>query len=418
MLVPLALIPATLAYLGTDLFGLWMAIAALTGMAAFADLGLGNGLMTKLAPCYSNGDAATARDYISSAYLTLTGVALTACGLLWVTSTHIPWRSVFNLPDSLAESDARAIVLVCVTTFLVNIPLALITRIQYAYQMVGQSNLWQAVGNLASLPLAWASVQLEAPPAVLVAATLSGPVLANVTNSLWLFTRRPELAPRLGRVNAEVGGELLRLSGLFLALTVVTSVAINADNLIVAHTLGLASVAAFAVPARLFGQLGALITMVNTPLWPANGDALASGDLAWIRRTAKRMTLTSVCTVLVASVVLVLAGQAMMSAWLDVSLGTGQLLFIGLAIWWTLLASISPRFMVQNAAGVVRPQLLGWTAYLLLSVPAKWLCSRSLGADAIPYVGAVTYAITVIPSALYGYRKALTNALSTLKDAA
>ena len=35
------------------------------------------------------------------------------------------------------------------------------------------------------------------------------------------------------------------------------------------------------------------------------------------------------------------------------------------------MASLSPLFMVQNAAGVIRPQLVGWRRYAILSIPEK-----------------------------------------------
>ena len=69
------------------------------------------------------------------------------------------------------------------------------------------------------------------------------------------------------------------------------ALAMNADYLVIAHVLGPESVTTFSVPARLFAQLGLLVSLVNLPLWPANGEALARGDVAWVRRITARMTL-------------------------------------------------------------------------------------------------------------------------------
>ncbi|WP_433131794.1 hypothetical protein ACQPWW_11275 [Micromonospora sp. CA-240977] len=97
LIVPIVLVPVTLPYFGNDLYGLWMAVAALAGMAAFADLGLGSGLMTKLAPCYAHGDTVQARRFISSAYLTLSVLALALTGLLWSSAGAVPWSALFNV---------------------------------------------------------------------------------------------------------------------------------------------------------------------------------------------------------------------------------------------------------------------------------------------------------------------------------
>lgn len=406
-LVPIALIPVTLRYLGPDLYGLWMTVTALVGMAAFADLGLGNGLMTKLAPCYASGATAEARRYISSAYLCLSLLAAVLVGLLWSLSAAVPWARLFHTTDSATPDDARRMTLVCLTAFVVNVPLSLITRVQLAYQRISAANLWQGCGNLVTLPLAVGAVAAGLSPVLVVAATVVGPPLVNLVNSLWFFgRRRPDLRPGLTVADTAVAARLLRLGGLFLAVTVLTGIATNVDLVIVTHALGLHEAAAYAVPMRLFAQLGFVVALVSAPLWPANGDALARGDLAWVRRMTRRMTVVSAALVLALGGLLVLV-VSLVPTVLGLAVTPDVTLLAGLLAWWLLLATISPRFMVQNAAGVVRPQLLGWSLYVVVSLPAKWYGVRQFGSASVPWIGLVTYLATVVPAALHGFRSAL-----------
>ncbi|WP_020579240.1 lipopolysaccharide biosynthesis protein [Actinopolymorpha alba] len=412
VVAPIALIPITLSYFGADYYGLWMAATAVTGMAAFADLGIGYGLMTKLAPCYSNGETERARAYISSAYEILTVVAVASCVLLWLASGVISWSSVFNATGSATADDALAMALVCLTAFILNVPLSLVARVQYAYQQVAQSNLWQSAGTLCSLPLALVAIFADLSPIVVVAVIVSTAPLANALNTLWVFTRRmPELAPWRRGHHRGLRWDLLRLSGRLLVLTLVVSLASNADTLVIAHALGLPAVTAYAVPAKLFAQLGLLASLVNLPLWPAHGDALAQGQLDWVRRITRRMTLVSVGVVLLPSMVLVLSGEVLAGV-LGLSIGSDRWLLAGLTAWYVLLAAISPRFMVQNASGVIGPQLVGWTLYLVCSIGAKWYAATHLGLAAVPFAGVVTYLLTALPCALIGYRRALPSARS------
>ncbi|MFG1951491.1 lipopolysaccharide biosynthesis protein [Micromonospora sp. NPDC048830] len=406
--VPLVLIPVTLSYLGPQRYGLWMSVVALTAMAAFADLGLGTGLMTKLAGCYATGDTARARSYVSTAYCLLGTLAAVACALLWSVSPVVPWSAVFNVTDELTPAETRAMVLVWLTAFVVNIPLSLVNRVQYAYQQVGQSNVWLAVGSLVTLPLVLLVVGAGLPPVAVVAVMAAAPLLVTVVNTVWVYWwRMPQLRPRPSAVDRRLAGGLLRISGLFFAVTIVMAVANNVDNLIIAHTLGLASTTAFAIPAKLMMQLGGLMVMVNMPLWAANGEALARGDVAWVRRTARRMTLLSIVSILLPSTALVAFGDRLFAAWLPYPLGGDRWLLVGLALWWLLLSGFSPLMMVQNAAGVVRPQLVGLVVYLGLSVPGKWYGATAYGLTAIPFVGVACYAFTVLPAGLLGYRRAL-----------
>ena len=49
LFVTLATIPIALNYLGTERFGVWATLAAIISLLAFADLGIGNGLVNLLA---------------------------------------------------------------------------------------------------------------------------------------------------------------------------------------------------------------------------------------------------------------------------------------------------------------------------------------------------------------------------------
>ncbi len=409
-LVPLLLVPVVLSDIGADLYGLWMAVVAVTGMAAFADLGLGNGLLTRLAPCYASGDTTQARRYVSSAYAMVSAIALTGCVLLWLVSDAVPWRALFNVSQSAPLDDVRAISLVGLTAFLLNVPLSLIGRVQYAWQMGVRSNIWQAVGSAVSLPLTIGAVQADFSAPWVVAAAVSGPVLANVVNTCWAFARelRP-LRPGLTALDPDAVRELLRIGGLFGVVTILMTLADNADNLIIAHTRGLADVTAYAVPAKLFTQLGMIVVLINQPFWPAHGTALALGRVTWVRRTARRMTLISVAVVLIPATALVACGERLFVAWLSAPYGDRWLL-LGLAAWWLTMAAVSPVFMVQNAAGVIGPQLVGYVGYLVLSVIGKWCAARWLGIAAVPYVATICFLLTAAPAAIHGYRRTLARA--------
>jgi O-antigen/teichoic acid export membrane protein len=194
---------------------------------------------------------------------------------------------------------------------------------------------------------------------------------------------------------------------MFFLVTVLTGLSTNMDNLIITHTLGPESVTAYAVPARLALLLGALVTVLNLPLWSANGDALARGDLAWVRRTVRRMVVLSVLATAPPAVGLVLAGDRLFAAWLPVPLDGNRWLLGGLALWFLLIGSFSALMMVQNAAGVVRPQVVGLVVYVGVAAVAKWHAVEAYGLAAVPFVGTAVYALTVLPAGLYGYRRTL-----------
>ena len=133
---------------------------------------------------------------------------------------------------------------------------------------------------------------------------------------------------------------------------------------------------------------------------------MARGDTTWVRRTTRTMTLLSGAAVLIPASGLIFFGDHIVGAWSQGTVHPSQLLLVALAVWWTLLATASPRFMVQNSVGVVRPQLLGWTLFLLVSIPAKWIAAQQLGVAGVVLAGALAYAAFVWPAAHRGYAEA------------
>src|SRR4051794_24603475 len=62
--------------LGNVLYGVAATLATITGLVGFADLGIGQGLLTKLATAHGREDVEEMRSLISSAWSTLLGLGV------------------------------------------------------------------------------------------------------------------------------------------------------------------------------------------------------------------------------------------------------------------------------------------------------------------------------------------------------
>lgn len=402
-LSPLALTPVALGYLGAEQYGAWMAIASVTSMFLWADLGLGNTLLTRLTPLVVDKRWDEARNLISAAYRALAAVGALGLLLALLAGLIVPWRAVLN-----ADESARASLIagICLSAFAINIPLSLVHRLLFATQRVTLSNGLQVVGAVAGLAGALAAVWVNAGGPWVVAVATGGPVLVNGVATLLVLSSFEHMRPRW-RGDEGVTRDLLATGMRFVAIAVVTSVALNIDNVIVARVVNAEEVASFAVVAKVFLALGLLVTVVGLPMWPANAEALARGDHDWVRRTTIRMMLLCGGAVLAVGIGLML----FIGPLVDV-LGAGQVtapytLVLGFVLLWTAFGVASPLFMVQNAAGVLAPQLLGWTAYLVVTAPAKFLVADAISVDFIPWVSLMAYVLIVLPAAIVGARKSL-----------
>jgi O-antigen/teichoic acid export membrane protein len=376
-------------------------------MLVWADLGLGNGLMTQLSRSLGTDDQPRAQREISTTYFLVSIVGVMMLLAIFISLHFLSWTSILGLSDSMGQQ-ARTLAMVSLGMFACNVPISLIQRVQYAAEQVSRSNLITALGPWTSLLFAATAAIVGAPLWVLVLAAASGPPLANIFASATFFRANPHLRPAWRTIRRDQAAPLLRLGGAFLVITTMAAVAYNLDNLVIAQVSGASVVTDFGVSARLLAALGLLVTVVNQPLWPMHARAIAAHDYPWVRRNTARMVKVSSAAVLLASVVVIALAQVL----LDVLTKGGQTanypLLLALASWWLIVSATSPLSMVQNAAGNLRPQLLGWSAFLLLSVPGKVFAARDLGIQWVPLVGTGVYLLTVLPALLAGYRSSVT----------
>ncbi|WP_188784739.1 lipopolysaccharide biosynthesis protein [Nocardioides phosphati] len=402
--VPLVMIPLTYRYFGPEQYAVWATVVATTSMFLWADLGLGNGLMTRLSASLARADMAGSRHLISVAYSTLSLLALVLLAGLLVLVHLVSLAPVFGTDHA---SHVNATVLVCFGLLFINVPLGLIQRIQYAAQEVGRSHLFQMVGPVFALAAASVMIALGAGFLPTVAVIGLGPIVASLAASVSFFALRPELRPVWVWPLGSASRELLRIGGLFLLVQATSSVAMNVDLPIAAHTSSDAELASFSATVRVFLILGAIVSVAVLPMWPANAEALERGDVLWVRRTTRRMSLLSVAVVAAAGLLGAMVGGPVLEFLLGAGFHADRRVMLALTLMWAVVSATSPYLLVQNAAGMLVPQVLAWPVLLIAAVLVKYFVAVHVGLWAIALVGAGVHALVIGPIAVFGCRHVL-----------
>lgn len=413
-LVPLLVVPIGLSYLGVDGYGAWATALSLSAFLGFADFGLGTGLMTRLGHESEtlDGEGGSAVEYVSSTYLFLAGVVTVGLLLLWGTAPFVDWAAILGASSSQSSSDVELIVLVTLTAFLVSIVTSLIVRVQYGVQQIGRSNVWQAAASLATLLATWGAARLDLGVGFFIAAVTFAPIAVAVANALVFFGFNDvgrRIAPKPSAFHPGVLGRLMGLGIRFFVISVLMTLSLALDPWIVARTTGIADVPSYSIPFRVFALIGTIGMVLTIPLWPLHAQAVASGDVAWIRRITRKMSVLTPLAIGAASLVAVVVGPWLMSVWIGGQVPFVLTLWIGLALWSTVQGVTAAGFMVQNGAEVLAPQTIGYLA-LLVALPLKWWVSMRFGFAWIPFVGTALYLVLIWPACLIGYRRSLAKA--------
>ena len=398
ILAVLVSIPVTLKYLGVERFSAWMTITSLAALLAFADFGLGNGLMNAVTRFEAQGDRDRLRGYVAAALVVLGGLAALLVVFAVLAAPYLPWGHVLAVDPRrvpTAElSSAMCAFLVCVA---VGLPATVIQRVQLGLQLGYLASLWQLAGTAAGLLALLAAVASGASLAWLILAWLATPSVVLAV-SAWLFwgRQRPEFRPALSLARVAHARELAVTGSLFFLVQVGAALAYASDNVIIAHVLGAGAVAQYSVTSRLFEGIVMMSTLLVTPLWPAYADAHARGDAAWIKRAlARSLGLTALGTA-VLCVLLVAAGNPLVTVWVGKAVPYSFALFVGCAAWAIVKATGGTLAMFMNGLGWIGMQAVLAPIFACAAVVAKVAFAQQLGTIGIPLALLATYLLTMV----------------------
>lgn len=405
VIVPLVALPLFLAYLGPVRYGLYESAGAIAIWLAMSNVGMGVGLINRLTECEVHGDRALARRYVSTLAWTLCGIATAVIVAAVILVPLFPWSRWLRIEDVEAAAEAAcAIQVACMLTAL-GVVAGLAGSIYTGYQESHRNVAWDGLAKVATLAAAflvalapgWGTV------GVLMAST-GVPVAVRLVNLAWLFgVEKPWLRPTLAGFDRGLLGRLLGEGILMFLLQAACMLLFQSDKLVIATGRGMEDVAAYSVVGRIFLMGYGLYMMYLTPLWPAAGEAIRRGDVAWVARRIRGAAVAGV---------LMMAG---LGGCLLVGLGWGESLLrrlthgVDVPITAGLVMATTAMFACRawvdayttalNAAGILRPQLGFYVVHAALNLGMSLALVGRFGAEGVAW----STAITALVTSVWGY---------------
>lgn len=402
MLTAVISVPLTLGYLGKERYGLWMTISSITAMLAFADFGIGNGLLNAVSEANGKRDRESLRTFVSSAFFLLTAVAV-MLGLAFAFAyPWIHWPAIFNVTTDLARNESAPAMLALVFCFLINVPLGIVQRVQMGFQEGFSNDIWQGAGSLFSLAALLVGVHLRWGLPALILAVSASPVLTMTLNGARLFGHaRRWLLPHWDHFRWSAARTLGRTGGLFFVMQVTNIVCFSSDNVIIAQILGAAAVPQYSVVQRVFLLVATLQSAWLSPLWPAYGEAIHRGDASWVRHTLVRSVVSATLISGAVSACLVVVGRPMFRIWVGQDLIPSWSLAIGFALWAVLQTAGSAVAMYLNGSNALVFELCLGLGLLITATPLKVVLCRQVGMPGVIWGTLIAYLIAVaLPTAI------------------
>jgi O-antigen/teichoic acid export membrane protein len=221
------------------------------------------------------------------------------------------------------------------------------------------------------------------------------------------YFRRPWLRPRMIDLSKQTSVFILRTGLLFFVLQLAMSIGYQSDTFVVDQVLGSAKVKEYGVPSRLFLYMQSLLWLIMAPLWPAYGEAVARGDMPWVKRTLKRSMVASVMISAIPSLLLVIFGDWIIRYWMRGTVSPTPAVLIGLGIWTVLYAVCTPLALLLNGANVVRFQIITVSLMAVVNITLSVLLTRKIGVPGVIYGSIIAQISCVLAPTLIYLRRIL-----------
>jgi O-antigen/teichoic acid export membrane protein len=391
-------VPIALGYLGKEQYGLWATVTSLIGMLAFADLGVGNGLMNATAASNGRDDMEGVRRAIVSGMIAvlLTGAVLLLIFLVFW--PFIDWRLVLAVPSSIEAKSAAIAVLALVILFAVNMPVSTVQKVQYGIQEGRWVSLSQSAAALIGLLFTYLVVRLDLGVVGMVCCFTLAAILADGLFGFLFFQRHRAIAPRLSDWSPSESRQLLRTGLLFLFLQVGVSICFASDNFIIAHVLGHEAVTEYSIHQKLFSPITFVAGLALMPLWSAFGDATARGDVRWIKKTLLiTSTLLGVCGLICGGLIFAGADWLMLH-WLKGRISANHTLCLVLMLWACVDLTGRSIAMFLNGAGLLKQQMLIVAIFVPVCITLKLLLARKMGLQGIVLGTMIAWLLVHVPA--------------------
>lgn len=374
-IITLLMVPLTLTCLGEYKNGVWLTISSLLVWIDQMDIGLGNGLRNKLAESIAHNDTMQARQSVSStmAMLTCITLPLTLLLVMLVVSTDV--YAFFNA-DQAIISDLRAALLAAVVLVCITFVLKIVGNVYMGLQQPATSNLILVSGQALALLATWLLMKNgQATFFNIVIANTTAPLAAFlVAFVITFFIVHPELRPSLRFVNMRAAMNLGNLGIKFFWLQIAGIIQFMTANILISNFFTPQMVTPYQIAYRYMSLIIVVFTVICMPFWNATTDAYARGDMEWIRRANKKMSLMSLFIALL-MVVMVLLSPWVYDIWIKEACHVpfGMTVMMALYIFLLVLSMRYSYFL--NGIGALRLQLY-MTVFTVIFIPLAWIVCR------------------------------------------
>lgn len=380
ILIQLLLVPLTLGYLSTELYGIWLTLSSILIWINFFDVGFTLGLKNKLAEAIAIGDLKRGKALVSTTYFMMIIIFVPLCIILELILPHINWSTFLNVNQAYNEQlvEVMQVLIVC---FCLQMIFNVISSILAACQKVALSSAFPVIGNFLALIAIYLLTKFSQPSLLNLALAISYlPIIVYFISSIIFFSGKLKaIRPSFKAIDTSLIKDILNLGVRFFIIQIQLIVLYQSTNILISNIASPADVTSYNLAYKYLSIALMLFNIILGPLWPAFTDAYTKKDYAWMNNVYKRMT--KICALLIiAIIIMVILSPIAYHIWIGDKTNVPITMTIAVAVYVIIHSWDSLQVMLINGTGCVGLQTRVTLIGLVLHIPLSLLLGKHIGA--------------------------------------
>ena len=383
IIVSFLLVPLTLGYVESEMYGIWLTISSIVSWLHFLDIGFTNGLKNRLGESIAMNNWKRGKALVSTTYSMMFFIFIPLCIILVICIPFINWADFLNVNPIYNEAikDAMYVLIVC---FCLQMILNVLTAVIAAYQKVALSSSFIVIGNVLSLGIIYILTKCCPPSLLALAFAISAmPVIVLLIASFYFYSEKfKNVSPSIKAYDKRYIKDLFQLGARFFIIQIQMLVLYQSTNILISNVSGPEDVTSYNLAYKYIGIAMMVYTILLQPLWPAFTDAYTKKDFVWMKSIYNKMTkLFIVCAV--AIVMMVIISPFVYKIWIgdktEVPFGmTATVAFYVFIHSWDAL-----QVNMINGTGKIKLQTYITLVGLFVHIPLALFLSKFTGATGV-----------------------------------
>lgn len=361
ILISLILVPLTINYVSSELYGIWLSLSSIVSWFGFLDIGFGLGLRNRLTAAIAFEKYKYGKVLVSTTYAFMTIVFSIVGFLAYWGCSYVDWAYLLNISPDYNESVMVSFQIV-VIAFCLRMVLQIITNVSQAFQMTALANAIGLFENSLSLIFIWLLTVTVAPNLIILSGALClSPLIAILSANIYLYLGKFRIiAPSLHYVRIFVLKDITNLGAKFFLIQIICVILYQATNFIISHFCGPEQVTVYNIAYRYLNIAILIFSIIQSPVWSAFSDAYAKKDFQWMQSIYRKLIGILVFSELFI-VLLVIISPIVYKLWIGDSVIVPFRITLLLAIYTGVLLINNLHAMIINGMGVLKLQtLIAW----------------------------------------------------------